>query len=432
MAAESVHSLLHHFTAILVAWGLRDYGIPPSIWGGAADCEHKWGEDIRSAGGSQAQGATSARIGRSNVHAQEKARANGAFCQRCGAWLGALGLEPSLMLFVEHIVEVFREVRRVLRKDGTLWLNLGDSYATGTGKERKPTDTGKHGYWENPNIAHRINGATCGLKPKDLCGIPWRVALALQADGWWLRQDIIYSKANPMPESVTDRCTKSHEYMFLLSKSERYYFDAYAIAEPAVGNSPHDLTGQAYAAPGQAPQSGSRKPKYKTPGGWDTSKGKGGHGSFHREGREDGHTGYEHKVQSSGNKSHKAVTEYERSGSEKHRTKAGLLKIAETAYPTRNKRSVWTIATQPFPEAHFATFPTALVEPCILAGCRKGGTVLDPFFGAGTTGLVADRLGRDCIGIEINPEYIAMAERRLRKDGGMLINVQVEDETPPV
>src|SRR5262245_23715764 len=163
------------------------------------------------------------------------------------------------------------------------------------------------------------------LKPKDMCGVPWRMAFALQADGWWLRQDIIWHKPNPMPESIGDRCTKAHEYLFLLSKSERYHYDADAIKEPA-SYDPDDT---------------------KFPDGWDT--GPGGHGSFHRSGREKG--------RKSGNKSHKYVTAYEGAGSEEHRTKAGLMAIAETAYATRNKRSVWTVSTEPFPEAHFATFP---------------------------------------------------------------------------
>ncbi len=273
---------------------------------------------------------------------------------------GQIGLEANFALFVEQMLDVFREVHRVLRHDGTLWLNLGDSYATGTSSGRKPTTAGKHGYWENPSIAYRINGAGEGLKPKDLCGIPWRVAFALQADGWWLRQDIIWSKPNPMPESVTDRCTKAHEYLFLLSKSERYYFDQEAIAEPAV-------------------RAGLVLHSYGT-------------GAKDRQDASD-------------------VND--------RRTRIGLANWNQAQPDTRNKRSVWEVCTAPFPEAHFATFPPALIEPCIKAGCPKGGTVLDPFGGAGTTGLVADRLGRNAILIELNPEYAAMAERRIMGDAGM-------------
>lgn len=263
---------------------------------------------------------------------------------------GQIGLEATCARFVEQMVAVFREVRRVLRSDGTCWVNLGDTYATGTSSGRLPTQAGKHGYWENPAISKRINGAGDGLKPKDLCGIPWRVAFALQADGWWLRQDIIWSKPNPMPESVTDRCTKAHEYLFLLSKSERYHYDGEAIAEAT------DHIGLT----------------------WDERKSAG-------------------------------------EGPRRIIAQGGLSNIGGSK-GTRNKRSVWTIATQPYSEAHFATFPPALIEPCILAGCPMSGTVLDPFFGAGTTGLVCDRLGRNCIGIELNPEYAAMAQARIQGD----------------
>ena len=239
---------------------------------------------------------------------------------------GQIGLEPTIDQFVAEMVAVFREVRRVLRKDGTLWLNLGDSYAS--------------------------RSAADGLKPKDLCGIPWRVAFALQADGWWLRQDIIWSKPNPMPESVTDRCTKAHEYVFLLTKAERYYYDAEAIKEDAI------------------------------------------------------HAG--------------RVVEYD--GTQKNSTAAAEQRMRTridqnvTVGSSRNKRSVWEVATAPFSEAHFATFPPALIEPCIKAGCPKGGTVLDPFGGAGTTGLVADRLQRNAILIELNPKYAEMANRCIHDD----------------
>jgi DNA modification methylase len=250
----------------------------------------------------------------------------------------------------------------VLRKDGTLWLNLGDSYATGAGKVGDHPGGGSQGdNWQgamtSPNRMPQP-----GLKPKDLCGIPWRVAFALQADGWWLRQDIIWAKPNPMPESITDRCTKAHEYLFLLSKSARYYYDAEAIAEEAL---------QPIGA--IKPIIGSKIDA----NGFTTN----GHGSS-----------------SLGSNQGK---------------------------PTRNKRSVWEIATAPFSEAHFATFPPALIEPCIKAGCPANGTILDPFGGAGTTGLVADRLGRNAILIELSPQYATMAERRLRDDAGMFASVDV-------
>jgi DNA modification methylase len=277
---------------------------------------------------------------------------------------GQMGLEPTPDEFVAGMVEVFREVRRVLRDDGTLWLNLGDSYSANRG-------------YQVPDSKHRdvgnsqpMRADTLGLAPKQLLGIPWRVAFALQADGWWLRQDIIWSKPNPMPESVRDRCTKAHEYLFLLSKGPRYFYDAEAIAEP-------------FAHPEMQIEAKRRK-----------QTGSLKHGAY---------------MDGSG-----------RNDAASYTGGVGFASSAET----RNKRSVWEVATQPFSEAHFATYPPALIEPCILAGCPKGGTVLDPFFGAGTTGLVADRLGRDCIGIELNPEYAAIAERRIKDEAGMFAEVR--------
>jgi len=325
--------------------------------------------------------------------------------------VGQIGLEPSPDEYVAALVAVLREVRRVLRKDGTLWLNLGDSYAGSWGAQSRggapssaSTLRGNGHIGGGPKIRslsaiqieaaprRTLTGSTRdlgGIKPKDLIGIPWMLAFALRADGWYLRQDIIWSKPNPMPESVTDRCTKAHEYLFLLSKSERYWFDAEAIKEPA-SYDPTDT---------------------KFPDGWDT--GPGGHGAFHRNGREKG--------RKSGNKSHKYVRAYDASDTEEHRTKAGLLNVAETAYASRNKRSVWVVGAQPFAKAHFATFPPALIEPAILAGCPRGGAVLDPFGGAGTTGLVADRLGRDAILIELNPTYCTMIRNRITNDAPLFV-----------
>lgn len=317
---------------------------------------------------------------------------------------GQIGLEPTPDAFVAEMVAVFREVRRLLRSDGTLWLNLGDSYASSTKGSGGNGDTSTLGPKSGGNgisdagikrsverqamDVRRFDVVGAGLKPKDLIGIPWRVAFALQADGWWLRQDIIWAKPNPMPESVQDRCTKAHEYMFMLSKSARYHFDADAIAEGAVADHPP------------------------------------------------------------GNVTHKGKTAYD-AGDEKHRTKQGLVAYSsrQRGVPPRhaqyessdqsglddigrggqrNKRSVWTVATRPFKEAHFATFPPALIEPCLLAGCPAGGTVLDPFGGAGTTGLVADRHGRNAILIELNPAYAEMAERRIRAEQPMFADISME------
>ena len=259
--------------------------------------------------------------------------------------------------------------------------------------------------------------------------------------GWYLRQDIIWAKPNPMPESVTDRCTKSHEYLFLLSKSARYFYDAEAIKEEAATDDlrrPYTSEG-AWQLDGRPVEQrhGRELRSYTPPKGWDTSTGEGGHGAFHRLGREgannrmhqdrDPSHSDERKVRTAGNKTHKTVAEYERSDSEEHRTAAGLLKIADTPYPMRNKRSVWEIATQPYSEAHFATFPEALVEPCILAGTKVGDTVLDPFCGSGTTGAVALRYQRDFIGIELNPAYAELAKKRIGAEAPMFNDVSVPD-----
>lgn len=301
---------------------------------------------------------------------------------------GQIGLEPTPEAFVARHVDVFREVSRVLRKDGTLWLNLGDSYAN-DGKWGGSSG-GKHVKALHGNSGIGRAKRETRLKPKDLVGIPWMVAFALRADGWYLRQEIIWAKPNPMPESVTDRCTKAHEHVFLLSRSERYFYNAEAIRETAerVYAGSEFNTGKTaehqLRRASDKPRAGATA-KIKVPGGWD--RGEGGHGTIHRAGRTSAE--YQEAVIQAG----------------------------------RNKRSVWTIATQPFPEAHFATFPEELAETCIKAGCPAGGTVLDPFGGAGTTGLVADKLGRNAILIELNPAYAAMAERRIRGDCPMFAEV---------
>lgn len=261
---------------------------------------------------------------------------------------GQIGLEPTPDEFVQALVAVFREVRRVLRDDGTLWVNLGDSYARAPGKGGSGPGGKNYGQARGADIPD-------GLKQKDLIGIPWRVAFALQEDGWYLRQDIIWQKPNPMPESVTDRCTKSHEYVFLLSKSPRYYFDHVAIKEDAVG-------GQAGKA-ASFKRTGSKREQTIPGQGYGT----------HRPDRED--------VAYNGEK--------------------------------RNRRSVWNIATKPYKGAHFATFPPELIEPCILAGCPVGGTVLDPFGGSGTTAGVALAHGRNAVLCELNPDYAALVEDRV-------------------
>lgn len=262
-----------------------------------------------------------------------------------------LGLEPTPEAYVARLVEVLREVRRVLAEDGTLWLNLGDSYAQNGG----PGWQGKNGQRADrrftavrDTVPMREVGrrAPYGLKPKDMIGLPWRVAFALQADGWWLRSDIIWAKLNPTPESVEDRPTKAHEYLFLLARSRRYYYDGAAIAEPAIEAKSGNRTRAYPGAPGARPDD--------------------------------------------------------------HRASG-----VPWSGKDRNRRTVWTAAGQPFHEAHFATIPEAIATPCVLAGSALGDVVLDPFTGSGTTGVVALRHGRRFVGLELNPEYVAMARRRI-------------------
>jgi DNA modification methylase len=268
---------------------------------------------------------------------------------------GQLGLEPTPDEFVAKMVDVFREVRRVLRDDGTLWLNLGDSYAGGNrGGQGDASTIGQGSRQQNESTVG--GGAVLGLKPKDLVGIPWRVAFALQADGWWLRQDIIWHKPNPMPESVRDRCTKAHEYIFLLSKSRKYYYDAEAIAEPF-----------------------QTDPKER----------------------------YEERARICGRGNQGAAA-----ARGNDRDNSGGFPAPSTG---RNRRSVWTVTTKPYPEAHFATYPPKLIEPCILAGCPEDGMVLDPFGGSGTTAAVALKHGRRATIIELNPGYGQLAIERITR-----------------
>lgn len=305
---------------------------------------------------------------------------------------GQIGLEDGPDAFIAELVAVFAEVRRVLRADGTAWVNMGDSYNAHPG-QRKTTD--KVGAKQETNAGSNTTGSRSipGLKPKDLIGVPWMLAFAMREAGWYLRQDIIWSKPNPMPESVRDRCTKAHEYLFLLAKSERYYFDQDAILEPVAA-----ATVERLSQPTIDQQAGSDRVPGKTNGPMKA-------------------------VSRSGNKSKKwgnNESAIRAEGDGEVETQRGV----PWEGSERNKRSVWTVTTQPFKEAHFATFPPALIEPCILAGCPVGGTVLDPFGGAGTTGLVADRHHRNAILIELNPEYADMARRRITGDAPLFAEVE--------
>lgn len=316
---------------------------------------------------------------------------------------GQIGLEETPAEFVGRLVEVFREVRRVLRDDGTAWVNMGDSYASGGrgGGGSYMAERGD-GAWSGKGDATGWRSAPAGLKHKDLMGIPWRLAFALQDDGWYLRQDIIWHKPNPMPESTRDRCTKSHEYLFLLSKSPKYFCDMGAIREPAAESSlvrwTQDVEGQA----------GSDRVPGKTNG----------------------------PMKAVGGSKRNSFARDPKAGTGQHGQKAQhRADRADIHYSqTRNKRSVWTVATQGFKGAHFATFPPDLIRPCILAGTPRGGVVLDPFGGAGTTAVVAMQEGRKSILCELNPEYAAMAERRVASawlDGAAQMDV-FHDTAPTV
>jgi DNA modification methylase len=272
---------------------------------------------------------------------------------------GQIGLEGTPEAYVERLMDVFNQVRRVLKPSGTFWLNIGDSYA---GSGRGKGDVNRKGLQQKASFIgdkfskpYKLNG----YKNKDLIGVPWMLAFALRESGWYLRQEIIWHKPNPMPESVRDRCTKSHESLFLLAKSPKYYFDHKAIMEPAKYDGRKNL---------------AKKPSQKY-------------------------------LQSNTGAPVQTLT---KGGGDRWRVLDGEF--------VRNKRDVWTIPTRPFKGAHFATFPPDLIKPCVLAGCPIDGIVVDPFFGAGTTGLVAQQLGRNYIGIDLNAEYGKIAEERLQKN----------------
>ena len=345
-------------------WGLRDYGLEPQTWDDPGNCAHVWNETEfianKSGGPSEKQQSNAGAWNPDGILSKH------GFCQNCNAWRGSLGLEPTPDLFINHLVQIFRGVKRVLRSDGVLFVNMGDSYAS-TGGDYKNGSQGKNSVvgktspesCPNNGRAERLKKQSeYGIKPKDLIGVPWMLAFALRADGWYLRSDIIWAKTNPMPESVTDRPTKSHEYIFLLSKSQRYFYDAEAIKEPDSGQQHHRNVFE--GAPSLEP-SGGLKSSHKSLWGTPDKNGNG-----------------------------------------------------------RNKRTVWTIPTAPFSEAHFATFPPKLIEPCIFAGSPEGGTVFDPFFGAGTTGLVCEKYGRKWIGIELNQDYADIAAKRIDQEAKQL------------
>lgn len=304
-----------------------------------------------------------------------------------------LGLEQTPKEFVGHMVYIMREARRVLKDDGTVWMNMGDSYAAPPADRTPEQCNGKSSVITGKNQlagAKIANKIVDGLKLKDMAGIPWMLAFALREDGWYLRQDIIWHKPNAMPESMKDRCTKSHEYIFLLSKSEKYYYDYEAIKEDRVQDEDaNTFRGGSYTENdtkndtiGKRKKTGNKKVKIKSPGGWDTSEGS--HGNIHKNGRDE-----------------PKYNDKEDDG-------------------RRNKRSVWIVPTFGFKKAHFATFPPKLIVPCVKAGCPVGGTVLDLFMGSGTTAIVSGKLGRKWVGIDLSETYIEdIANPRINKELGL-------------
>ena len=311
---------------------------------------------------------------------------------------GQIGLEETPEAYVEKMVAVFREVRRVLKDDGIMFLNLGDSYA-GSGKGGQSEEKRS----ENWQPQYGNKGKRYGLKPKDLIGIPWMVAFALRADGWYLRQDIIWHKPNPMPESVTDRCTKAHEYIFLMSKSQRYYYDAEAIKTPVADATIQRLSQQVEDQKGSDRVQGKTNGNMKAVGPGRTPR-KGVDTRGGNQGSDNGIPAM--AINGNGVKGHSGYFDAE----------GNLIGDGKA-----NKKSVWTVTTKPFSEAHFATFPPELIVDMIKAGCPEGGIVLDPFMGAGTTAVVARKLNRNYTGFELNPEYIKIADRRLYQELGMFL-----------
>jgi DNA modification methylase len=392
-------------------WGLRDYGLEPTTWGGNWDCVHSWERDvIPASNGRLTKGMREETL---NPRSATRLARDWEMCSACGAGRGCLGLEPTPDLYVIHLVEVFREVMRVLTKDGTLWLNLGDCFAGSWGdywsRTRSATAasvTPSEGVRKRrlrrvmPNsgflppqavISQSNNGSKHKLKKKDLIGVPWMVAFALRDAGWYLRSDIIWHKSNCMPESVRDRPTRSHEYLFLLTKSERYYYDKEAIAEPLAQSSIERMRQTTFDK-----QSGGAKDY----GGEDNSMAR--NRSAHRA-----------LVNLRGRMQCSQWEEVLKGGKwSKRRQRSNESNIPSDGL-TRNKRDVWSVTTAPYKQAHFATYPPELIRPCIRAGCPKDGVVLDPFMGSGTTGQVALEEGCCFIGIDQQPDYIRLAAERI-------------------
>ena len=460
LADESVHTCI----TSPPYWGLRDYGT--GEWeGGDENCDHI---DRAKQGGGVDSKKQRTSAGTQNFQHQKQ-------CGKCGAIRkdNQLGLEETPEEFVENLVNVFREVKRVLRDDGTVWLNLGDSYSSGG----RTTTTNQTLRGDKDYGVTRPKPSE-GIKPKDLVGIPWRVAFALQADGWYLRQDIIWHKPNPMPESVKDRCTKAHEYIFLLSKNAKYYFDNEAIKEDGVTKGFADSPSSIKAVDGVG---GSRDNIHKYRGS-NKSHGKYKNQETEAKNRQGLHanrgdklievreglpeqsvlveflrsrvnaktladntdipltkiehwfrkdkTGFSYPSIEDWKKVREFVDDF---SNEFYEIDKGLsefdLKTDEVVInPKRNKRSVWTVTTKPFKGAHFATFPMDLIEPCVLAGCPEGGVVLDPFGGSGTTAQVANGFNRDAILCELSQDYVDIMKKRLNIGQDMFAEMEIIED----
>lgn len=362
-------------------YGLRDYGT--AVWvGGDSQCNHyrdtKFSESDCT--GHKAMGEQSQPVGDAIYK---------TVCPKCGAVRvdKQIGLEETPEQYIDRLVKVFHEVKRILKDDGTLWVNIGDSYVSTSSNNRNFIDVGGRG-GNSDAITHReVSGV---YKQKDLYGIPWMLAFALRADGWYLRQDIIWSKVNPMPESVTDRCTKSHEYIFLLSKSEKYLFNGNAIKEDAVstdGRLPGVVRNRVFDYDSKVNNNPEAYMQKNT--GVHSSDEKYLHSGIRFGGDKYGDSDDKHFQTYSGN-------EYIYTGK-------------------RNKRDVWSICVSGYKDAHFATYPEQLVEPCVLAGSSEGDTILDVFNGSGTTGIVAIRNNRKYLGIDLNAEYIRLSMNRFQE-----------------
>lgn len=407
-------------------WGLRDYGLEPSVFGGQKDCQHDWTEsryyNEKTAARSSA-GAFSEPDEANKARLKEGRWRKDSTCRHCGAWLGQLGLEPTPDMFVDHLVEIFREVKRTLRDDGTLWLNLGDSYAGSYGnqgrKEERGTQRPVNGAmlqnvhddrYPNTGGGTGLLSRTPGLKNKDLIGVPWRAAFALQEDGWYLRSGIPWLKRSCMPESVTDRPTTALEYVFLLSKTDDYYFDKDAVSMPLAASSGPRLAQDVEAQGGSARANGGGKTngtmKAVASGKWSSQA--------------------EH---ASGKRLIDRVKEARANGGDHDNPFGPRRNIRNSDWFFQSLNGLignedgeplaFIVNPQGYKDAHFATWPEKLVRPMITAGSPVGGTVLDVFGGSGTTGKVSLENGRNAILCELNPEYVKLIRQRCETTVGL-------------